>query len=120
VIAIYAALALGGLVAGVLGVFVQALRTTAGPVSVRYGVAVAAAGAVGLFALGRSLTGSRAGVLVPASAWFIAILPFTVTRPEGDSVLSGNGPGAYVFLVLPMLAAAALATVPPPLPKQRR
>jgi hypothetical protein len=104
VIAIYAALALGGLAAGILGVFVQALRSTAGPIPVRYGVAVAVAGAVGLFALGRSVTGSRAGVIVPASAWFLAILPFTITRPEGDAVLSGNGPGAYLFLALPTLA----------------
>jgi hypothetical protein len=120
VIAIYAALALSGLAAGILGVFVQALRSTAGPIPVRYGVAVAVAGAVGLFALGRSVTGSRAGVIVPASAWFLAILPFTITRPEGDAVLSGNGPGAYLFLALPTLAAAALATVPPPLPRPRR
>jgi hypothetical protein len=47
-------------------------------------------------------------------------LPFTITRPEGDSVLSGNGPGAYLFLALPTLAAAALATLPPPLARPRR
>jgi hypothetical protein len=103
----------------VIGV-AKAYSTRVGSVPIRYGVAVAVAGAVSLFALGRSVARTRAGVIAPATGWLLAILPFTVTRPEGDTVLSGNGPGAYLFLFLPTLAAATLATLPAPASSRRR
>ena len=119
-IAVYLALALAGLLAGLTGVFVQALSVRIGGLPVRYGVAIAAGGAIGLFILGRLVTSSRAGVIVPAAGWLLAILPFTTSRPEGDTVLSGNGPGSYIFLFLPTLAAAMLATLPTEPPHRRR
>jgi Family of unknown function (DUF6113) len=119
-IVVYLVLALTGLASGLVGVFVQALSVRVGPVPVRYGVAVAAGGAIALFVLGRLITSARAGVVVPAAGWLLAILPFTVSRPEGDTVLAGNGPGAYIFLFMPTLAAATLATLPTEPPRRTR
>ncbi len=119
-IAVYIGLALGGLASGLVGAFVQALSLRVGSLPVRYGVAVAGGGAIGLFVLGRLITSARAGAIVPAAGWLLAILPFTVSRPEGDTILAGNGPGVYIFLVLPMLGAATLATLPTEPPRRSR
>ena len=55
------------------------------------------------------------GVLLPALAWLLGVFPFTIKRPEGDLVLSGDLQ-SYGYLLL----GAALAVLAAMYPGRRR
>lgn len=102
---------MAGFVVGVAGSFVQAVTIQVGPISVPIGLVgmLAATGLV--FFAGAWLDHRPIGVLLPALAWLLGVFPFTIERPEGDLVLSGDV-RSYGYLLLGA-ALAVLAAVYP-------
>ena len=110
----YASLVVAGYVVGVAGSFLQAVTIQAGPISVPIGLLgmLAATGLV--FFAGSWLDHRPIGVLLPALAWLLGVFPFTIRRPEGDLVLSGD---LYSYGYL--LVGAALAVLASMYPGRR-
>ena len=80
---------MAGFVVGVAGA-VQAVTIQVGRISVPIGL-VGTLAATGLvFFAGAWLDHRPIGVLLPALAWLLGVFPFTIKRPEGDLVLSGD------------------------------
>jgi len=106
----YLVLAVAGFVVGVIGSFGQAVTVGLGPVPLPVGLVgmLAATGAV--FYAGARLDPRPIGVGLPALAWLIGVFPFTIRRPEGDIVLSGDL-RSYAYLVLGALLALVAAVV---------
>lgn len=113
-VVIYVTLALAGAAVGVVGAFVQANSADLGSLSMPYGIVIAIAAAVALFWLARFVVRRpRAGVIVAAAGWLAGVLPLSTGRPEGDVVLPSGDLRSYLYLFLPMLAAAVIATLAP-------
>ncbi|MDQ1036344.1 hypothetical protein QFZ75_002760 [Streptomyces sp. V3I8] len=74
------------------------------------GLLLALAGAAGLFLGGMRATGGRAGAVVPAAGWMIAVVLLTASRPEGDFLFAA-GAGSYLFLLGGMTVAVMCATL---------
>ncbi|MGY0058713.1 DUF6113 family protein [Streptomyces sp. LZ34] len=100
----YALLGLVGVLVAVAGALVQAAWFPGGLLLALLGIGALCYGGV-------KATGTRAGGVVPAGAWVIAVLFLTVTRPEGD-FLFGAGAGSYAFLLGGMFAGVMCATMP--------
>lgn len=114
-IVIYVALVIMGFVVGVAGAFVQAIDTSIAGVPVPYGLVIAVGAAASAFWLARLIAPrGRAGVIVASAAWLVGVLPLSTGRPEGDIILPGGDARSYAYLFLPVLIAAALATLPSP------
>jgi hypothetical protein len=107
----YSSLIAAGFVVGVAGSFVQAVTIQVGPISVPIGlIGVLAATALVFFA-GAWLDHRPIGVLLPALAWLLGVFPFTIKRPEGDLVLSGDL-YSYGYLLLGAALAVLAAMYP--------
>lgn len=78
-----------GLAVGAAGALVQAAWFPGG-------LLLALAGAAGCFHGGARLAG-RAGALLPAGGWLLAVILLTTARPEGDFLFAASA-GSYVFL----------------------
>ncbi|KAA0929781.1 DUF6113 family protein [Streptomyces apricus] len=74
------------------------------------GLLLALAAAAGLFLGGLRATGGRAGAVVPAAGWMIAVVLLTSSRPEGDFLFAA-GAGSYLFLLGGMTVAVMCATL---------
>jgi hypothetical protein len=74
------------------------------------GLLLALAGEAGLCLGGARALGSRAGALVPAGGWMIAVVLLTTSRPEGDFLFAAGG-GSYLFLLGGMALAVICATL---------
>lgn len=109
---LYAAAALGGAAAGLLGSFVHPLRLVGLPVGLVLGLGLSAAA----FAAARAATAGRAGVGVAALGWAVPVLALSAPRPEGDLVIPATGLGYAWLLGGLALAAAAVARRPGPGP----
>ncbi len=109
----YLVVAVAGFVVGVIGSFGQAVTVGLGPVPLPVGLVgvLAATGAV--FYAGGRLDPRPIGVGLPALAWFIGVFPFSIRRPEGDIVLSGDL-RSYAYLVFGALLAVVAAAVAGP------
>jgi len=107
----YSSLVVAGFVVGVAGSFIQAVTIEVGPVSVPIGLfgALAATGLV--FFAGARLDHRPIGVLLPALAWLLGVFPFTIKRPEGDLVLTGDL-NSYGYLLLGAALAVLAAMYP--------
>jgi hypothetical protein len=92
--AAYGALAVAGLVIGVLGSFYQGWA--AGPVP----VAAIAFSLLNLaaFRLAGWAMGGKLGALVPAVAWLLVVIFLSSRRPEGDLVINASV-ASYVYLI---------------------
>ncbi|MFD4528513.1 DUF6113 family protein [Streptomyces sp. NPDC058470] len=102
-IAVYVGLFVLGAVVGAAGALVQ-------PGWFPGGLLLAVAGAAGLFLGGAQGVGTRAGAVVPAAGWMVAVILLTASRPEGD-FLFGAGFGSYLFLLGGMAVAVMCATL---------
>ncbi|MFJ2026470.1 DUF6113 family protein [Streptomyces sp. NPDC087897] len=98
-IAAHAGLAVLGVLVGLAGTLVQAAWFPGG-------LAIALAGAAGLFYGGRILTRTQIGALAPAAGWFITVFLLLSGRSEGDYVF-----GDELGLVLFMLGGTAVAVI---------
>ncbi|HKE51838.1 MAG TPA: DUF6113 family protein [Actinomycetes bacterium] len=107
----YASLVVAGFVLGVAGSFLQAVTIQVGPVPVPIGLIGALAATGSVFFAGAWLDHRPIGVLLPALAWFLGVFPFTVERPEGDLVLSGDL-RSYGYLVFGAVLAVLAAMYP--------
>jgi Family of unknown function (DUF6113) len=107
----YSSLVVAGFVVGVAGSFLQAVTIQIGPISVPIGLVgmLAATGLV--FFAGAWLDHRPIGVLLPALAWLLGVFPFTIKRPEGDLVLSGDL-YSYGYLLLGAALAVLAAMYP--------
>jgi hypothetical protein len=106
----YALLLALGAAVGVAGAFIQAVVVRTSPVPVPAGLVLALGGTAAAFTFGALVMRSRAGVIVPAIAWLLAVLMIAAKRPEGDVVLANSGT-AYGYLFGGTLLGAVLATV---------
>lgn len=106
--AVYAALAVLGLLTGAAGTLVQGGWF---PLGLLLGLAAA----VGLFWGGAKLCRTKAGAGVPGAAWAVAVLLMTTSRPEGDFLFAAGLP-SYVYLFGGMLAAVMCTTIALPTP----
>jgi Family of unknown function (DUF6113) len=107
----YSSLVVAGFVVGVAGSFLQAVTIQVGPISVPIGL-VGMLAATGLVFLGGAWLDHRPiGVLLPALAWLLGVFPFTIKRPEGDLVLSGDL-YSYGYLLLGAALAVLAAMYP--------
>ena len=105
---------LAGLGAGLLGSFAHAATSYGLPVGL-----VAALGlSVGVFAVARLATSSRAPVAGAVLGWASVVLLLSVQRPEGDLVVPGTALG-YGWLLGGMLVATATVSWPPASPRPR-
>ncbi|KAF4410399.1 MULTISPECIES: DUF6113 family protein [Streptomyces] len=114
-IAVYAGLAVLGVLTGVAGAVVQAAWFPGGLLLALLGVGALCYG-------GTKATGTRVGAGAPAGGWMLAVLLLTTARPEGD-FLFGAGVGSYIFMLGGMLTAvmcATLPSLPPPGPRTPR
>lgn len=100
-----------GILLGIVGVGVIALRTTVAGVSVPWGLALAVLG-VGVCARGAAwLVGSRRAATAVLLGWLVPSLAFSAVNPGGDVILTDE-PATYVYL-LGAFAVALLASVWP-------
>ncbi|POM27576.1 hypothetical protein BTM25_19920 [Actinomadura rubteroloni] len=106
--AAYAVLALLGAVVGVFGAAVQLWPFT--PAVAPALLAAAAVFAVAYLA-GRGM-GSRAGAIVPGTAWLVVTLVLSAQRSEGDLLILGNAAG-YVYMAAGVLAVVAAPLLVP-------
>ncbi|MFF3767868.1 DUF6113 family protein [Streptomyces sp. NPDC001922] len=107
-LAAFAGLLLLGALTGVTGTLVQAAWFPGGLLLALLAVA-------GLCYGGLRAAGVRAGALVPAVGWLLAVILLTPARPEGD-FLFGAGVGSYIFLLGGTMVAVMCATLPHPPP----
>jgi hypothetical protein len=99
--------ALGGLLAGVLGSFVHAVRVAGFPV----GLPAALALCLAVF-LATGLASRRRGpVALAALTWLAVVVLLSARRPEGDIVVPGTGLG-YAWLLGGTVAAALAVSLP--------
>ncbi|RCG19481.1 hypothetical protein DTL70_22140 [Streptomyces diacarni] len=107
-IAVYAALAVLGLLTGAAGGLVQGAWFP-------LGLLLALAAAVGLFWGGAKLCRTKPGAAVPGAGWVVAVLLMTTSRAEGDFLFAA-GLAGYVYLFGGMLAAVMCTTIALPAP----
>ncbi|MDJ1136709.1 DUF6113 family protein [Streptomyces iconiensis] len=107
-IALYAALAVLGVLTGAAGALVQGGWFPLGLVA-------ALAAAVGLFWGGGKLCRTKAGAAAPGAGWAVAVLLMTASRPEGDFLFAA-GLAAYIYLFGGILAAVMCTTIALPAP----
>ncbi|WP_344563769.1 DUF6113 family protein [Streptomyces axinellae] len=106
--AVYAGLAVLGLLTGAAGVLVQAAWFP-------LGLLIALAAAVGLFRGGAKLCRTKVGAAAPGAGWAVAVMLMTTSRPEGD-FLFGAGIPSYIYLFGGLLAAVMCTTLAPSAP----
>ncbi|MHB1166322.1 MAG: DUF6113 family protein [Candidatus Nanopelagicales bacterium] len=111
------ALAVAGLVIGVLGAFVQAHRALAplpwGTLAVPWGVALAWSALLAAIRGGAWATGSRWGAWAVLGGWLGSTVALSAETPSGDLALSGGGRQlAYLLGGVIMGSAAATLRVP--------
>lgn len=100
-----------GILLGIVGVGVIALRSTIAGVSVPWGLVLAVLG-VGASARGAAwLVGSRRAATAVLLGWLVPTLAFSALNPGGDVILTDE-PTTYVYLV-GAFALALLASVWP-------
>ncbi|GGO85956.1 hypothetical protein GCM10012280_20970 [Wenjunlia tyrosinilytica] len=102
--AVYAALAVLGVLVAAAGALVQGGWFP-------FGLLLALGGCAALFYGGTRLTGTRAGAGVPAAAWLLSVIALTMTRPEGDAAFPVDF-GPYLFLLIGATAGVMSATLP--------
>ncbi len=111
-----AALTMVAFLAFLFAVFGAFLVPTTPITWVSLGVVIAVVGNVGLGALGRRLTGSTSGAVVPAVVWLVVALGLASGQREGDVVLT-NEAASLAFLLLGAMAwAVAIGRRPAPRP----
>jgi hypothetical protein len=109
----YVALAVGGLLLGVVGAGLSSVRIDVAGVTVPWGlVLVLVALAVGARSAAW-LVGSRGGAVAVALGWALPTLVFASLSPGGD-VLLPDLPRTYVYLLGGALLAAFVCVVPLP------
>lgn len=87
----------------VLQCFLLPLRIGAVPVPAS--IMLAVGGNIALTHLAYRLTRSRIAALLPMLTWLVVVVAFSVPRPEGDVIITGNG-WNIAFLGLGVSAAA--------------
>lgn len=109
----YLSLVVAGFAVGVAGSFVQAVSIRLGPIPVPLGLAGMLAATGSVFFAGAWLDSRPIGVLLPVLAWMVGVFPFTIERPEGDLVLSGDL-RSYGYVLLGAVLAVIAALYPYP------
>ncbi|MBO8187476.1 hypothetical protein JW592_18715 [Streptomyces sp. DW4-2] len=110
-VAVYAALAVLGVLTGITGTLVQGGWFP-------LGLLLALAAAVGLFWGGSKLCRTKVGAAAPGAGWVLAVLLMTPSRAEGDFLFAA-GIASYVYLFGGMLAAVMCTTIALPAPPVR-
>lgn len=109
----YVVLAVGGLLLGLVGAGLSALRITIAGVSIPWGLALVLT-ALGVGARSAAwLLGRRRAAVAVTVGWMVPTLAFTALTPGGD-VLLPDLPQTYAYLIGGVLVSTLASTIPLP------